>query len=101
MEIQKPFIPKRGGGQWGTIGSSAQRFTVGEGSDVLCFTAPISNTGVCYVAIGNSTVTATSADYPLLPGSQVSVGKFLDDAYCSLVCPVGSADVQVLPGIGI
>lgn len=102
MEIQKPFIPRRGGGQ--TVSSvpvTSTSITIGAGSDVLVFTSPSSNTGIVYVAIGPVGVTATTADYPIIPGSQVSIGKFLDDGTVALVCPTGSADIHVIGGIGV
>lgn len=102
MEIQKPFIPRRAGGQYvSSISAGAVLVNKGQGSDVLCLSAPITNTGIVYAAVGDSSVVATIADYPLLPGSQVSIGKNIDDAYVSLVCPTGLGDVHVIPGIGV
>jgi len=101
MSLNQPFIPKGGGGQWVTASVSATRITSGGGSESMCFTAPVTNTETAYVRCGDSTVVATNADYPMLPGAQVSIGKFVDWDSVSLVCPTGTAEVQVLPGIGI
>lgn len=101
MSLNQPFIPKGGGGIWTTATTSATRITSGQGSESMCFTAPITNTDSVYVRCGNSTVTATNADYVLLPGAQVSIGKFLDDAYVSILAASGTQSIQTLPGIGI
>lgn len=101
MSLNQPFIPKGAGGTWVNATTSATRIASGAGSESMCFTAPVTNTDTVYVRCGDSAVVATSADYPMLPGAQVSIGKFVDWAYVSLVSASGTQPVQVLPGIGI
>ena len=102
MSLNQPFIPKGGGGVWVTATTTAQTITSGQNSESMCFTAPIDNTATVYVRCGFSDMDgATSADYPMLPGAQVSIGKFVDWDSVSLVSASGSQLVQVLPGIGI
>ena len=58
---------------------------------------------IVYIAIGNSnnTVTASLADYPLVVGSQVSIGKDQDDDVVAFFAPSGSGSLHFINGIGI
>jgi hypothetical protein len=58
---------------------------------------------IVYIAIGNSnnTVTASLADYPIVVGSQVSIGKDQDDDVVAFFAPAGSGSLHFINGIGI
>lgn len=58
---------------------------------------------IVYIAIGNSnnTVTASLADYPIVVGSQVSIGKDQDDDVVAFFAPSGSGSLHFINGIGI
>jgi len=54
-----------------------------------------------YVCFGDSTVTATAADYVLLAGQQVSLTKFQDYTHVAVLAASGTPSVHVCPGEGI
>ena len=63
----------------------------------------VTNTGsdLVYVRTGDSTVVATSADYPVLGGTQVSLSKFEDHSHIAVIAPSGSPVVKAMSGLGI
>lgn len=60
------------------------------------------NTGteLCYVCFGDSTVVATSADYPLIGGTQVSLGRDPRATHAAAICPGGTSTVLLISGEG-
>lgn len=75
--------------------------TLGLTSESLVFT----NLGstVVYVRVGTagSGAPATTSGYPVLPGSQVSIGKDQDDDTVSFISPGGAGSLHILQGIGL
>ncbi len=65
----------------------------------------VTNTGAtnaAYVRIGQGTsLTATAADYIIMPGSQVSLGKFEDDNVIAIVSSAGSTTLHIISGAGL
>ena len=62
----------------------------------------ITNTGsdFAYIKPGNSDVTATSADYCLLPGQQVSITWSRDVTHVAALAGTSSTSIHVIPGNG-
>lgn len=74
MTIKAPFAPVYNTGVTVTAGASATT-TVRSSAKQLCITN-LGATNAGYISVStNSTVTASAADYPVPPGSQVVVTK--------------------------
>jgi hypothetical protein len=75
--------------------------TIGFTSESLVFT----NLGatVVYVRVGTagSGAPATTSGYPVLVGSQVSIGKDQDDDTVSFISPGGAGSLHIIQGIGL
>jgi|LakMenEpi03Aug12_release.lakeMendotaPanAssembly.Ray.scaffolds.fasta_scaffold19843_10 hypothetical protein len=100
MELDRTFGPKYGSGQTLSVTATSQEVTFGKNNWALTLT----NLGadVCYVRTGNGTLTATAADYPVLPLSQVSLSKNYDDDKFAAVCGAGdSTSLHIIQGEGI
>jgi hypothetical protein len=78
-------------------GAASARTLIGAGQGALLLTNTGSN--ICYVRAGGAAVVATTADVPVLPNSQVSITKTIDDAYVAYISASGTT-LQVLPGEG-
>ncbi len=95
----RSFNPAWGQGQTATAGAASARFTMGEKLNTLCLTN--FGTDVVYIRSGLSAVAATTADYPLLGGSQVTISKFQDDTHVAYIAPAGSPSIHIIPGQGL
>lgn len=75
--------------------------TLGFTSESVVFT----NLGstVVYVRVGNAATgaPATTSGYPVLVGSQVSIGKDQDDDTISFISPGGAGSLHIIQGIGL
>lgn len=84
-----------------TPNTSSQSITLGFTSESLVFT----NLGatVVYVRAGTSTsgTPATTACYPVLPNSQITIGKDQDDDTVSFISPGGAGSLHIIQGIGL
>lgn len=100
MELDRSFGPKYGSGQTLSVTDASQSVTFGARNWALTVTNLGSD--VCYVRTGNGTLTATTADYPVLPLSQVSLSKNYDDDKLAAVCGSGDAtSLHIIQGEGI
>ena len=100
MELDRTFGPKYGSGQTLSVTDASQSVTFGKNNWALTVTNLGSD--VCYVRTGNGTLTAVTADYPVLPLSQVSLSKNYDDDKLAVVCGSGdSTSLHVIQGEGI
>lgn len=94
-----PFNPSYGSGQTQTATAASAQYSIIAGTRSICVT----NTGTTnpvYVRLGQGTVTATTADYIVMPSSQVSLGKFEDDNVIALISPAGTT-VNFICGAGL
>ena len=94
-----PFNPSYGSGQTKTATANSAQYSIIAGTRSICVT----NTGATnpvYVRLGQGTVTATTADYIVMPSSQVSLGKFEDDNVIALISPAGTT-VNFICGAGL
>ncbi len=62
--------------------------------------ADTGSTNPVFVRIGQGTITATTADYIVMPSSQVSLGKFEDDNVIAIISPSGTT-VNFICGAGL
>jgi hypothetical protein len=83
-----PFNPAYTSGQTKTSAALAASFSVAAGTNQVCIT----NTGsyIAYVRIGVGSFSATTADYPVLAGSQVVLTKAQDDTAISHISASGT-----------
>ena len=70
----------------------------GKGSQTLCLTNL--GTTACYVRVSTGTVAATTADYPVLGGSQVTITKDGDMDTVSAITASGTTSLHVIAGEG-
>lgn len=98
MSVMQTFNPAYKQGVTISATTTSAATAVGFGSKSLVLT----NLGsaVVYISCGLSTVTATAADYPLLPGAQVSITKFQDHTHVGTLAASGTVSVHVIPGEG-
>lgn len=99
--INQAFRPAPGGNV--TISATTSTSTTELTSDGdfrnICVTN--SGTDIVYVRLGKSTVAATSADYPVLPNSQVILSKDINDKYIAVIAASGTPTVYAMPGEGL
>ena len=93
------FAPAYTQGQTISVTSTSAPITIGRGSASLVLTNL--GTTACYVRVSTGTVAATTADYPVLGGSQVSINKDGDMNTVSAITASGTTSLHVIPGEGI
>jgi hypothetical protein len=92
------FNPSFGAGV--TVSATTTSSATLKGAGAAQFVATNLGSAVVYVSTGLSTVVATAADYPVLPGTQVSLTKRLDDTHIGLLASSGTQSVHIIPGVG-
>lgn len=100
MAINQSFAPKYGSGITVTPNVTSASSVVGLGNKSLNLTN-LSATVVVYVRVGTSpaTVTATTADFPVLPGQRVVISKAHEsDTVAYISSAAGS--LHIIPGEG-
>lgn len=95
------FNPAWGKGVTVTPGTTSARSSIDPlgRSDSVCLTNLSSVT--CYIRTGNSTATATTADYPVPANSQVTIRKDQYDTHIAYITASGSASLHVIIGDGM
>lgn len=58
-------------------------------------------TTVVFVRVSNAAVAATDKDYPVMPGSQVTITKNLDDNVVAYYSPGGTGSLHIILGRGL
>lgn len=100
MELDRTFGPTYGAGQTLSVTDTSQVATFGRRN--WAFTVTNLGADVAYVRTGTGSITATTADYPVLPLSQVSLSKVYDDDRLAAVCGSGATtSLHIIPGEGI
>ena len=97
MTIIATFAPTYTKGVAVSPAASSASTQVGEGSKTICLTN--TGTGICYVRTGVSGVAATTADYPVLAGSQVTISKPQDHTHVAYISAAGTT-LHIIPGEG-
>jgi hypothetical protein len=98
MAIEKTFEPRYTAGQTVSPSTTSSSVTLGFSSETICF----SNLGatVVYIRVGVAGITASTADYPVLPSSQITVSKALDETTVAFISPGGTGTLHIIPGVG-
>jgi len=95
------FQPAYNSGVTVTPDVTSGSVTLGFTSESLVFT----NLGatIVYVRVGtaSSGAPATTSGYPVLVGSQISIGKDQDDNTVSFISPGGPGSLHIMQGIGL
>ena len=100
MELDRTFGPKYGSGQTLSVTATSQSVTFGANNWAVTLTNLGSS--VAYVRIGNGTIAATTADYPVLPLTQVSLSKNYDDDKLAVICAAAqTTSLHIIQGEGI
>jgi hypothetical protein len=101
MASMATFSPIWGSGATVSVTATSGNSLRGFGSKSVCLT----NLGdkTAYVRTGrHSGVAATTADYPVLPGSQVTITKPQDDDYVAYICAATeTTSLHVMFGEGL
>lgn len=94
----EPFAPAYGKGFTVSPGVASASTAIPAETQSLCITSR--NSVECYIRVGNSTVTATTADYLVPPNGQVSISKFRDYDTIAYIAPAGGGSLHIIPGEG-
>ena len=97
MTIKAPFQPAYTTGQVVSPAAAAASVTLLKNSKSVCLTNTGSNTA--YVRISPTAANATTADYPVIAGSQVVIGKADDDISLSHISASGTT-LHIICGEG-
>lgn len=99
MAVQASFEPVYQTGITVSPTTSSASSAIGFGSKNLVVTN-LSLSVVAYIRVGVAGITASTADYPLLPSTQVSLGKCQDDTTVAYITSSGTGSVHIIPGEG-
>lgn len=97
MSITAPIRPAYTKGQTVTPASVAASVDIDAAAKQVCLT----NLGlnVCYVRVSPDGTAATTADMPVLPGSQITISKGAEDAKLSHISAAGTT-LHIITGEG-
>jgi hypothetical protein len=99
MAVQASFEPNYTRGVTVSPSTSSASSEIGFGSKALVFTN-LSPTVVVYINVGTSGITASTADYPILPNSQISLSKCQYDTHVAYITSSGTGSIHIIPGEG-
>lgn len=94
------FAPAYGSGITVAPGVGSASSTLGIASEGVVITN-LSTTVTSYVRVGEGSQTATTADYPVLPGTQVSLSKARGERTVAYIAPGGGGSIHIIPGRGL
>ncbi len=98
MAVDATFAPSYTKGVTVAPGVASASTTIGAGSKSLCLTNL--STVVCYVRVSSVSASATTADYPVPAGAQVTISKPQDDGIVSYITAAGTSSLHIIPGEG-
>lgn len=98
MAMLETFNPGYGSGQIVSPDVASAAVAIGSGQKTLCITSL--NAVQCYVRVGASGVTASTADYPIPAGGQVTITKNQDADYVAFIAPAGGGSLHIMTGEG-
>ena len=99
MSVQSAFNPAYGTGITVAPGVASASSTYGVGSKALVITN-LSASVLTYVRVGTGSTTATTADYPVLGGTQITLAKAQDQNTVAYIAPAGGGSIHILAGEG-
>jgi hypothetical protein len=94
------FQPAYGGGVTVTPTGTSASSTLGAGSFNVVVTN-LSTNVISYVRIGKGAQTATTADYPVLPSTQVSLSKGKEDNVVAYITGGSNGSLHIIAGRGL
>jgi hypothetical protein len=98
--IEQTFAPAYGQGVVvASVTTTSARSLVGFGAKSLTVTNT-GDTNAVYLRTGDVTAVATTADYCLMPGAQVSISKPQDHSYVAYITAASTSSFHVIPGEG-
>lgn len=83
-----------------SISATATSARVALGTQTGSIVPTNTGTELCYVCFGDENVEATAADYPLIGGTQVSLGRDPRATHAAVICPGGTSTVLLISGEG-
>lgn len=97
MSVLAPFNPAYTQGQTVTAAAAAASVSINKTAKQVAVTNLGNN--VAYVRIGTGTIAATTADMPVLPGTQVTLTKGDSQETVSYISAAGTS-LHIIPGEG-
>lgn len=97
MTVKSPFIPHRGANLVVSPAAASATAAIPAGTKSVRFVNAGSN--VCYVRIGSGSITASTADTPVLAGTSLILGKAQDDDVVAYISASGTT-LNIQPGEG-
>jgi hypothetical protein len=94
------FQPSYGSGVTVAPSGTSASSTLGLGSQSIVVTN-LSSSVISYVRVGAGAQTATTADYPVLPGTQVSLSKARTDNVVAYITGGSAGSLHIIPGRGL
>ena len=94
------FQPAYGGGITVAPDGTSASSTLGEGAFNVVVTN-LSSSVISYVRIGKGAQTATTADYPVLPSTQVSLSKGKSDDTVAYITGGSTGSLHIIAGRGL
>ncbi len=94
------FQPSYGSGTTVAPSGTSASSTFGLGSTSIVVTN-LSSSVISYVRIGAGTQTATTADYPVLPNTQVTLSKAGTDTTVAYITGGSAGSLHIIPGRGL
>jgi hypothetical protein len=98
MAVLETFNPAYTQGATISVTTTSAAAVRGLGSKTICLTNL--GTTTVYVRVSSGTIAATTADYPVLGGSQVTITKDQDHNTVSAITASGTSSLHVIPGEG-
>lgn len=98
MTVLARFNPAYGSGKTVSPGAASASTSIGAGQKTVCVTNL--NAVLCYVRIGPSGITASTADHPVPPNAQVFLTKNQDADTIAYIAPAGGGSLHIMPGEG-
>ncbi len=97
MSVLQTLNPAYGKGITGSVTGTSAASEIGFGHKTLCLTNLGAET--VYVRVGLSGVVATTSDYPVLSGTQVTITKDQDHTHIAYKTGTASS-LHIIPGEG-
>jgi len=99
MSVQAAFNPAYGTGVTVAPTNTSASSTLGVGAKALVITNLSANV-VSYVRVGTGSATATTADYPVLPSTQITLSKGQDNDTVAYVTAASTGSIHIMAGEG-
>jgi hypothetical protein len=98
MAVRAPIQPTYGRGQIVSAGAASANVAIDAQAKQVILTNQSVNP--IYVRVGAGTQTATTADYPVPPNSQVVISKGDGDNNLAHIAPAGASTLHLMTGEG-